>query len=475
MKKKFVKVLSLYLISSTCFACTSTLDNLVDRGTPIIESSSALIADVKASTIFLGWSNVGDTTISVKADKDVLPALPTTKANIASITTNLEGGFRLLSVGGSLSAGFRDGGLYREGQLTAFPNLVARQMGVTLNQPLFDAIDGNGSGYKTLVGIEPIASFKMVTNNLGYTDNTKADKLKPFTGNNIDSYAFPNMNTWLKYISYNPNNNIGEKFANRFFINPQKDDSYNYEALKNQSCDFFIFEAGLDDLVANISLGSAGGISGGANPVNETAGTLLVQNLVDKKARGVLLNVPDVLDLPYFSQITNDKINKLTGVVIRVKDNGTPQVDVAGYRDFNPIIDKLIPTPLVEKLIKGELKGLALLSDSDVLSRVSYDDEWLGVSPTSYNSAKINTKAKATNIPVVDIYGLYKKIIAGTYTTDDGVKVNPDWAKGNFFSADGIYPTAFGQAVIANEVIKSMNQFYKLSIPLVDTRFFLKK
>ena len=380
----------------------------------------------------------------------------------------------MISVGGSLSAGFRDGGLYREGQLTSFPNLIARQMNIPFYQPLFDANEGNGSGYKILTDTEPIASFKMVTNNLGYADS-RADKLKPFTGNNLDQYAFPNMNTWLKYISYNPNDNTGEKFANRFFNNSQKNDSFNYETLKNQSCDFFIFEAGIDDLVANISLGNADGISGGANSVNETAGTLLVQNLVDKKSKGVLLNVPDILDLPYFSQITNDKIKKLTGIIIRVKDNGTSQVDVAGYRNFNPDIDKLVPTPTVEKLMRGDLKGLALLSDRDVLSKASYDDEWLGVSPISYNSAKINLKAKTANIPVADIYGLYKKIIAGTYTTDDGVRVDANWAKGNFFSADGIYPTAFGQAVIANEVIKTINQFYKLSIPLVDTRFFLKK
>jgi hypothetical protein len=474
MKKSFLKGLLLILFSSTCFACTNGIESLTDDSIPVVVSSPALVADVKATTHFLGWGNLGDTTIRVKADKDVLPALTGKKVDLSPITSNLEGGFRMISVGGSLSAGFRDGGLYREGQLTAFPNLIARQMGIPFYQPLFDPTEGNGSGYKVLAGTEPIATFKMVTNNLGYVDN-KAEKFKKFNGGNLDNYAFPNMNTWLKYISYNPNDKMGEKLSNRFFNNPQKDDTFNYEALKSQSCDFFIFEAGIDDLVANISLGNAGGISGGANPVGETAGTLLVQVLIDKKAKGVLLNVPDILDLPYFNQITNDKIKKLTGVIIRVKDDATAQVDVAGYRDFNPAIDKLIPTPTVEKLMRGELKGLALLSDSDVLSKASYDDEWLGVSPTSYNTAKLNLKARATNIPVVDIYGIYKKILAGSYTTDDGIKVNPDWKTGNFFSTDGIYPTAFGQAVIANEVIKTINQFYKLSIPLVETRFFIKK
>ena len=115
MKRKFAKVLSLYLFSSTCFACTTNIDNLVDGATPIVESTPSLITEVKAITHFLGWGNVGDTTIRVKADKDILPALTGKKVDLAPITSNLEGGFRMISVGGSLSAGFRDGGLYREG------------------------------------------------------------------------------------------------------------------------------------------------------------------------------------------------------------------------------------------------------------------------------------------------------------------------------------------------------------------------
>lgn len=463
----------MYLLSSTCFACTNGIESLTDGGLPVVESPPALVADVKASTHFLGWGNVGDTTIKVKADKDILPALTGKKVDLASITTNLEGGFRLLSIGGSLSAGFRDGGLYREGQLTSFPNLIARQMGITFYQPLFDVNEGNGSGYKVLMGTEPIATFKMVTNNLGYADNTKADKLKPFTGNNIDNYAFPGMGTFLGSINIFPNDNFGKKFSERFFNNTDGNSNYlsNYQTLKNQSCDFFIFEAGVDNIISSISIGGGGSIQAEMENSFETLGTGLVQSLVNGKAKGVLLNVPDLLSIPYFNQITNEKIKKISGLTIRVQTDARSE----GYRDFNSDIDKLLPTPTVEKIIKGEIKGLIILSDKDVLSRESGDDEWAFANTLGYNTLTIEKKAKANNLPVVDINALYKKIMASTYITDDGVKVNPDWKTGNFFSTDGIYPTAFGQAVIANEVIKVMNQFYKLNIPLVDTRFFLKK
>ena len=476
MKRSFIKVLAMYLFSSTCFACTTNFDNLlVESGLDdgeistisTIESSPSLLTDVKATTYFLGWSNVGDTTIRVKADKDVLPTLTGKKVDLTPITKNTEGNFRLLSVGGSLSAGFRDGGLYREGQLTAFPNLIARQMGVTFDQPLFDANDGNGSGYKTLVDIEPIASFKMVKNNLGYEDS-KAEKLKPFKGKNIDHYAFPGMNYDLGYQG--SNEKMNQKFSDRIFDNALKKSDFNAALIKKQSTDFFIIEAGYDDIVEGIMIGGGGGVPN-QNAFTVTQISETFKTLATDKAKGVVLNVPDVLDFPYFNQITNDKLNKLSGVVIRVQRGFGSK----NYRSFNPLRDKLLPSPTVEKLMRGELKNLILLGNDEVLSKDDGDDEWNRMMPGPYNDVQISRKAKASNLPVVDIYGLYKKIFAGNYTTDDGVKVNPDWVKGNFFSADGIYPTAFGQAVIANEVIKTMNQFYKLSIPLVDTRFFLKK
>lgn len=36
----------------------------------------------------------------------------------------------MVAMGGGMTAGVRNGGLYRAGQMTAYPNLVARQMGI---------------------------------------------------------------------------------------------------------------------------------------------------------------------------------------------------------------------------------------------------------------------------------------------------------------------------------------------------------
>jgi hypothetical protein len=463
MKKKFAKVLSLYLISSTCFACTTNIDNLVDDGTPTIDSPTTLVAEVKATTHFLGWGNVGDTTIKVKADKDILPALTGKKVDLTPITSNSGGNFRMISVGGSLSAGFRDGGLYREGQLTSFPNLIARQMSVAFTQPLFDATEGNGSGYKTLVGTEPIASFKMVTNNLGYTD-AKATKFKKFNSDKNDQFAFPEITKQLQRTDFN------QKYVDRVVSEKAKGNFKTpLELVKNETADFVIFELGIDDLVIGILRGFGGGINDfyqGVIVLPTEQG--LLKDMAQRKMKGVVLNVPPILDFPYFNQFTNDKIKKL-GVTLEVQKSSSSEQ----YRSFDFSTDRLLPTKTVEDLFKNKLKGTIKLSDYDV---VSLDRaEFINYDPKPYNEFELKKVADGINLPIVDLYGIYKRILTNTYVTGDGVKVIPDWKTGNFFSADGIYPTAFGQAVITNEVIKTINQHYKMSIPLVDTRFFLKK
>ena len=77
--------------------------------------------------------------------------------------------------------------------------------------------------------------------------------------------------------------------------------------------------------------------------------------------------------------------------------------------------------------------------------------------------------AKSKGLAIVDLEKIYSQIHTNTYMSADGFKIDGS-PKGNFFSSDGIYPTAIGQAVIANEVIKSINATYKSSIPLINLK-----
>jgi hypothetical protein len=83
--------------------------------------------------------------------------------------------------------------------------------------------------------------------------------------------------------------------------------------------------------------------------------------------------------------------------------------------------------------------------------------------------------AKQNNCPIVDLHKLYSEINAGSYYTSDGVLIDPTYPGGNFYSSDSIYPTPLGQALIANEVIKVLNDHYGLPIPSISLSDFLNK
>lgn len=84
---------------------------------------------VNGTTIF-----VADTLVPVKPDP-LLPK-PLSKPNLNLLTKNGNGAtLKYVAIGGKLAAGYRDGGLYRQGQLTAYPNLmIANQWGLPISR-----------------------------------------------------------------------------------------------------------------------------------------------------------------------------------------------------------------------------------------------------------------------------------------------------------------------------------------------------
>lgn len=102
---------------------------------------------------------------TLAACEPTLDATPTPTAGSADFS-------RYISVGNSLTAGFEDNGLYREGQLNSYPSMLAQQFalagGGKFVQPLFTESQANGNGYLRLTGFSPTGSpvLTTVTDNL---------------------------------------------------------------------------------------------------------------------------------------------------------------------------------------------------------------------------------------------------------------------------------------------------------------------
>ncbi len=116
---------------------------------------------------------IKDTIIPVKTNPLPVQKGNATKINWGQIKKEQAQDIRYLAIGGSWSAGVRNGGIYNESQQTSFPNLIANQLGIiSFNQPLFDEQEGNGSGYKVLLQTKPILKYAVVKNNLAIKANT---------------------------------------------------------------------------------------------------------------------------------------------------------------------------------------------------------------------------------------------------------------------------------------------------------------
>jgi hypothetical protein len=439
---------------------------------------------------------VGDTIITYKTPK--INTLANTKPNLDNLKNNddpdLKGKpLRMVSIGGSLTAGVREGGYFNEGMTTSYVNLVARQMQLDkFDQPYFSDNAYNGYGRKAPTTKNPtggaVPKFNIVKNNSAILSINQDGTLNMENYNgSIDNFAVAfgnagNINPYNVFFPSTNNVTATKAIYSRIF---SKSMTFT-DNLFSKKFDFFTYEMGLDNLWTIATKGYTIGsfiVSPNAifkprmqfDPVDLgiDSPTNFMRKIEDNKVKkGCILNVPDITKFPYFKVITPDLMNKLPNNIYATTDGIFIENLVRREVYLLPTneVDSLFSDKVATTLKKG-------LSKSRPLQRASYvDKSWFDVRTQQFLQAfnlEASNFAQYFNLPLVDINSLYAKILQGDYVTDDGVKVDASYPNGNFFSSDGIYPTAFGQAIIANEVIKTINNFYKTNIPLINTKEFL--
>jgi hypothetical protein len=439
----------------------------------------------------------GDTILTYKAPKKLKPAkLPDLTVHKNTNVAELKGKpFKMISAGGNLMQGMRDGGIFNEGMLTAYPNLIANQMGIDFNSALFDANEYNGLGRKVATSFNPTAGpvpkQKEVTNNLaiengqlkkylGFTDNYYLDKNYINNSGNVNSKR-------LKRGHFNRENDINEKdnFSNSLYRGRLK-------------FDFIIFENGLQDILdyeyigngdpnfefssiydlnqlQKTGLGNKVGINEGTFviPGSEIYSSVFKLMVSQGLNKGVIVNCPDLLDLPLYSNNYRIKIEDFLNKYQIKQVYGIPLY--SGILTASPQVDSILSSR-VNLNSKPGLSESRPFSKSHFYTNTYVSEDEINIAIKMINEKNQNSKilGQYAKMPVFDLNGFYKNILKGGVITFDGVKVDGRWPGGNFFSLDGVYPTAFGQAVLANEVIKTMNSFYKMDVPLIPCAEYLK-
>lgn len=454
---------------------------------------------------------VGDTVVLYKKPKLHTP--PSKLPDLSKIKNNddpdLKGKpLRMVVIGGGVAAGVRDGGYFNEGIETSYPNLVARQMGINFNQPYFDAQDYNGIGKYERSGFNPtggpLPKMKVVTNNLAVESaNDSYYTLKKPQKFDTDNYAFWNNSLGHSYFRrtsdatfFDDDNQRSDKrvnLANQLYrrLIPKDGKSAFSDVLKAKKFDFILLdffslidEKGFNDWI------NWGWPSDGPGDYNRYIETetkfdpnysylydqlpkelLVLNDLQQSKmlSKGVIYNIPDYRNFPFYNYVTPEMVTKMFG--------STPVNTVQGTFGSSPYPFTLMATSTIDSLLSPKVnislkKGIypnPPIPNASIVSQYSYLSNWYDA-----YTEKTRLLAKRYNLAMVDLYSIYDKILRKSYFTDDGVFVDPAFPNGNFFSSDGRYPTAFGQAVIANETIKAINAHYKMEIPLIKVSEYSK-
>ena len=362
----------------------------------------------------------------------------------------------MIAVGGGLTAGVCNGGLYREGQLFAYPNLVAHQMGLTdFEMPLFSENDFNGTGY--YLYDNPLAKYpkwKKVTNNRAPVTGGVPPVLPKYEGN-TSNFATPvGSSQWLKnsdredlmfrpYLARFATPHDDDNSPESVITDIKRDHSYNFVLID----DFFDHWIETMQLVPNFTFGNFNGSI-------EQYGDIVkysINEILNQGQKGIIFTVPHFRTLPYMNWF---KFSELL-------DPST-----------NPDASYLMPAPFISRIFEQHKPGSKFTTRLDAIYVVDAQEASFA-DPASFYNPKIKDYAQRHNLAVVDLYEVYERIHAGSYVTDDGYAIDGTM-KGNFFSSDGIYPTALGQAVVANEVIYAINSKYHSQIPLINISEFVK-
>jgi hypothetical protein len=387
-----------------------------------------------------------------------------------------------VAVGDAFTAGFSDGALSQSGQTNSYPAILAEQFGVfgpiVFKQPLLTSDVGFPSS-KLVLGF---TNDCMNAPTLGPVPFSGAGS--PGDGANISAQGpFNNLGIpFARVVDYvTPDYSAFNPFAGRI-ASTNGGTILDEVGLTNAS--FFTVWLGNNDVLGYAMSGGEGSIQA-EHPDNLTsfakfsaAYDQVVQSMTIGGAKGVLINIPDISSFPFFTTIPANglvldtaqatALNGLyagSGITFRTGPNnfiiqdpnvpgGRRQIKNGEYLLLSIPQDSLkcggwgtaVPIPKRYVLAADEVKAIA-----DIIK--------------SYNNY-IRDKAIQHNLGLVDMNTYFKTIASGVKF--NGVDYNAQYISGTAFSLDGIHFTPRGYAILANEILRTINAYYGSSIPMAD-------
>jgi hypothetical protein len=430
------------------------------------------------------------------------PAVNVTKTPTAG-TANFS---NYLAVGNSFTAGFGDNSLTVYGQLNSFPQRLFEQFSLIpanpgAKGPFIQPLLHSDNGYPG-----PIKVLAMTYNSCIPGDSSLAPIDFPgFLQDPIDAQPYNSG------VNNGQVNNIGtpglrvvdlpvmqyaaafNRYAARFYHDttntPMNEILYRVD---NYHPTFFTLWLGMDDILGYALNGGQGDGTGNAVPqvlniysLNDISPTAAFEKnydsvlniIIHTSASGALINIPDITSLPFFTTIP---ANGLT--IARQGQADSLQALFSIYHavfqvgaNFFMIQDH---KGNIRQAVPGELLLLTVPQDSLTCAGwgttkpipaqyVLTTDEiqFIRAATATFNSY-IRQEANLHHLAYVDMNQYFSSLASGI--TYNGIKYSTQFVSGGAFSLDGIHPTARGYALIANQILATINSFYHSTIPSID-------
>ena len=405
-----------------------------------------------------------------------------------------------VAVGTGYTAGVTNGALTRTGQSESFPAMLASRFalaeGGSFRQPLVNP--GNGFAFNTLTQ-QYSGMYKLVSeiNCLGKSDiSIKLLSVNPadFAYIGLDgpynNMGVPGAKSYNLYSqTFGKGTSTGSPYYHRFATDTGTVGGLSSTVLGDALLSeptFFTLWIGNSDVLnfANIGGLNIGNPDYEITPVAtfEAAIDTIVESLTSNGAEGVIANVPDITELPFFStipyngltlsQAQADSLNLVAPAGISYVAGPNPFVVYTG--STGGAIRQLGPGELV--LLSVSLDDIRCNKLGTSLNPIpsgyildSTEVFQIKNAVSSYN-AKLRNVASMYNLAFSDMNTFFKTLKSGV--TFNGAGYSSTYLSGGAFSSDGVHPNGRGYALIANEFIRVINARYNSNLPFCDVNAY---
>ncbi len=360
-----------------------------------------------------------------------------------------------VAVGDSLTAGVANGGLVQTVQRNSYPILIYRQAtGRTtgFEQPLISE-----PGIPALLELRSLAPL-LIAQRGGQGQPTNLTLQRPY--NNL---AVPG--TKIRDVRVTLTGGLHDAILRGLGSQLQ-------QAVVSRPT-FVTLWAGNNDALSAVLSGRV--IEGVTltSPADFTADYQAVVNALDGTGADMAIaNIPDVTSIPFVTTLPPVVVNPQTQQPLIVNGNPVPLIGPNGLLTAG---DYVLLTASAELATgRGIPPGIGNgtgqpLSDAAVLS--ASEVATINARVAAFN-AVIRAEATRVNAAFVDANALLRHI-ADTGISVGGITFTENFLTGGVFSLDGVHPTPFGYAFIANQFIEAINDQFDAEIPPVDLFSFI--